>query len=182
MPRWVTGIIIGAGVLLIACASFAYVLRHRADSAVAREIASVVAPQVVASISPSDIALGQLVLTEDDLDINNALSLDGSCGFTLSNDGTQIYGVTTEITPAGITFDCASINTYSAVPVVEDGRVELTEIESANSLMKFIFSKDSLGKGFEQGVNSALETKGLTPISITLANGTMTILTEKAVS
>src|SRR5262245_14416060 len=179
MPRWLTGIIIGFLVICVACVAIVYLLKNRFDDNVSNEIAEIVATQVVASTNMNSTTLGQLVLTEDDLDINNVMSIDGSCGFQVTNQDTQIYGVTTEITPSGIRFECATVAYYSAVPVVENGRVELTNAEGSGGMMKIIFSKKRIENGVEDGINNALAAEGLKPISLTLENGEMTIITEQ---
>jgi hypothetical protein len=61
--------------------------------------------------------------------------------------------------------------------VIADGRVELTEVEASNRLMDFVISKGNITNGVEQGINSALDAKGLQPTEITLQNGSLTIMT-----
>jgi hypothetical protein len=179
MPRWAAILIIGSLAVCVACGALVYVLWHRTTTVVANEMASVVATQVTGSIRQQDLAIGTIVLTEDDLDVNTVIALDDSCGFNVINSDAEIYGVVTEITPAGITLGCAGA-TYSAVPVVADGRVQLSEMESSNELMRFVISKDKLKDGVEKGINGALEAEGLTPTGLTLQNGSITITTTGA--
>ena len=179
MPRWVVILIVGSLAVCVTCASLGVVFWRRAGSAVSNEMANVIATQVADNIGTRALATGEIVLTEDDLDVNTHTTSDGSCGFNVVNSDAEIYGVTTEITPAGILFGCAGAR-YSAVPVVLDSRVQLTQIETSNGVMDFVFSKDKLKKGVEEGINSALAAKGVTPTGLTLQNGSITILIEGA--
>jgi hypothetical protein len=179
MPRWILGIISGCLVLCVGCgALFLMFLRHE-QTVVAQAMANVIATQVADNIGSRALRTGQIVLTEEDLDVNTAISLDGSCGVNVINSDAEIYGVTTEITTAEIAFSCVDAR-YSAVPVVQDGRVELTEIQGPSGVMRFVFSKDKLKQGFEKGINDALAANGVKPTGITLQSGSVTILTESA--
>jgi hypothetical protein len=180
MGRWVLIIIGGSLALCLGCVVIGvFVVRPRAQSAVASAMADAIATSAAGSISTSALATGELVLTADDLDVNNAISYSGSCGISVTNQETAIYGITTEITPAGIFVGCEGGN-YSAVPVVKDGRVEITEIEVSTGVLKVFLSKNNFEKGMEEGINRALAANKLTPIAITLDDGAMTILTEGA--
>ena len=180
MPRWVIVLIIGFLVICVGCASLGFVFRRWTGSAVSNEMANVIATQVTGNIGVTALAAGEIVLTEIDLDVNTHTIDDGSCGFNVVNGDAEIYGVTTEITPAGITFGCAG-GTYSAVPVVIDGQVHLTEIDTSNAVIGVVLSKDKLMNGVEEGINGALDAKDVTPIEIALESGQLTILTEKTV-
>jgi hypothetical protein len=179
MPRWVAIIIVGSLAVCVTCGSLGFVFWRKAQSSVSNEIASVIATQVADNIGARALATGEIVLTEDDLDVNTFITLDGSCGFNVTNGDAEIYGVTTEITPTGIRFGCAGAM-YSAVPVILDGRVQLTQFETSNVMMNFVISQDKLKKGVEEGINSALAAKGVTPTGLTLRNGSITILIEGA--
>src|SRR5215216_1252357 len=180
MPRWVVIIIVGSLSVCVTCGSLGFLFWRKAQSSVSNEIASVIATQVADNIGTRTLATGEIVLTEDDLDVNTFITLDGSCGFNVTNGDAEIYGIKTEITPTEILFGCAGAR-YSAVPVVSDSRVQLTEIETSSGVMDFAFSKDKLKKGVEEGINSALAAKEVTPTGLTLRNGSITILIEGAV-
>src|SRR3712207_7517331 len=55
-------------------------------------------------------------------------STSDQCGFNVTNNQATIYGVTTDIDPDGVSIFC--IVTYSAVPVISGGRVDLTQVRS----------------------------------------------------
>jgi hypothetical protein len=179
MPRWAVILVVSVLAVCITCVALGFVIRRWTGSAVSTEMANVIATQVTGNIGVSALAAGEIVLTENDLDVNTHTTSDGSCGFNVVNSDAEIYGVTTEITPAGITFSCAG-GTYSAVPVVIDFQVQLTEIEASNVVIGVVFSKDKLMKGVEAGINGALAAKGVTPTGLTLQNGSITILLEGA--
>jgi hypothetical protein len=179
MSRCLTIVIIGSLAVCVSCGALGYFWLRHSTTAVSNEMASVVATQVTGSLGPQDLASGAIVLTEDDLGVNTYITLDGSCGFNVTNGDAEIYGVKTEITPTGILIGCGGAR-YSAVPVVADGRVQLTQIEASNDLMRLVFSKDNLKKGVEEGINNALAAKGLTPTELTLQNDSLTIMTKGA--
>lgn len=179
MARLALIIVGGTLVLCVACAALVVVYWRKAETSVSTEIAHVITTQVEDNIGASALKTGQVVLTEDDLDINTVTSLDGSCGFNVINSDAEIYGVTTEITTTEIAFGCIGAE-YSAVPVIQDDRVVLTNIAASNGVTNFIFSKEKLKKGFEAGINDALAAKGVKPTGITLKNGSMTILMDDA--
>jgi hypothetical protein len=83
----------------------------------------------------------------------------------------------TEIGPAGIALALPGVR-YSGVPVVENGRLELTEVKAANDGRELVLSEDVFERGMEGGINRALHAHQLTPTAIALDEGSMTIRTE----
>ncbi|MEA2525886.1 MAG: hypothetical protein QOF73_3113 [Thermomicrobiales bacterium] len=180
MPRWVVIVIVAPLALCVTCASLGYfVLLPRMRGAVAKEMANAVATSVSSSIVPGEFPTGRLVLTAADLNVNNEF-VPGECGFQVTNDGTRIYGVVTQISPSGIALVCGV--TYSAVPVVENGRVELTQVVVSRGAANFVLPKGKFAEGMENGINRALESNGLTPAAIALQHDSMTIMTNRVAS
>jgi hypothetical protein len=180
MARLAAIILGGTLVLCVACGTLVYLFWNHEQTVVAQKVANVIATQVADNFGTSALETDQIVLTEDDLDVNTSIALDGSCGFNVTGGDAEIYGVTTEITPSKIAFGCAGESMYSAIPVVHDGRVELTKFKTSSIITEIIFSKGKLKMGVEKGINDALAAKGVKPVGITLERGSMTILTEGA--
>jgi hypothetical protein len=192
MPRWALILIVAPLAMCVGCASVGYFVvvpwaRARLNegrSDVTREMEDAVylsvSRRIEASEPPSGGLVGgdELVLGEADLNVNNTVRPSGS-GFETGTGGTRIYGVVTQISPAGIALLLPGV-IYSGVPVVEGGGVELTRIEASADVLGFIISEDIFEQSLEGGINRALERRGLRPVSITLETGSMTIKIEPA--
>src|SRR5262245_64478565 len=119
MPRWVPIVIVAPLALCVTCAvvgSVVVVPRIRTaisktQTSVANAMADAVATSVGANIAASTRPPGEFVLAPADLNVNNAAGDPGQCGYETGTPGTRIYGVETEIGPAGIAIVC--IATYS---------------------------------------------------------------------
>ncbi|MGH2558237.1 MAG: hypothetical protein ACRDJH_04165 [Thermomicrobiales bacterium] len=180
MPRWALILIVAPLALCVSCASIGYlVVWPRVQASVSDPLAETMADAVFTSVSgriaASAFQSGDLVLTAADLDVNNTV-VPGEAGFETSTDGAWIYGVVTKISPAGVTLLLPGV-TYGGMPVIEESRVELTEITAADNLLGFVLTEDVFEQGMEEGINRALDEHGLTPTAITLRHGSMTILT-----
>lgn len=194
MRGCVLGITIGSLALCMAVAAFGIFVAwpklrtavSESQAAVTAEMADAVFLSVSRRIQASEIPAGgqiggnELVLTATDLNVNNVV-VPGEVGVETGTFGTRIYGIVTEIGVEGISLELPGV-TYSGVPVVEDGRVELTQIQAGDDVLGFIFSEDIFEQSMEEGMNRALEAHALRPISISLRHGSMTILTERAVT
>jgi hypothetical protein len=181
MRRCCLWIVVASLGLCVGCAGLGYFLAlPRFQSAAADQMAEAVATSVADRIAASTGAAGTLVLRGADIDVNNDSA--SGCGINVDNSGTRIHGVETEISSSGITLRCAESDdlAYSAVPVVEDGRVVLTEVTTSSNWMRFLLPSDKFARGVEAGLNQALEARGLRPVSITLRSGSMAIVTEAA--
>jgi hypothetical protein len=181
MRGWMVGCLVAPLTLCVVCVSLGYfVALPWARTSVSKQMANAVATSVAGSIDAGAAASGKVVIAEDDLNVNNEHS-SGECGANVSTSGTTIHGVVTRITPAGITLACAWAPevAYTAVPVVEAGRVELTDIKPSSGTLGFIFTERNVEQGLERGINRALEAKDLKPIALTLRDGSMTILVDR---
>ena len=67
--------------------------------------------------------------------------------------------------------------TYSGIPEVVAGRVELTGVVSSGDVPRLLLSADGFANGMERGINRALEERALVPTAIKLGAGVMTIET-----
>jgi hypothetical protein len=179
MPRWVW-IIIGTPLALCAICGYLFfaVIKPHFHAALEKEMANAVATSVSESMGTK--VQQPLVITPADLNVNNSES-SGECGFTTSTSGTTIYGVRTGIDRSGITIVCGGM-TYSGKPIVKDGRVDLTEVKVSSGAVGILFPKESFETGMENGINRALEARGMTPTQLTLYDGWMTIRTESSTS
>ena len=65
------------------------------------------------------------------------------------------------------------------MPVIENGRVALTQITAGDDLLGFFFSEETFEKSLEDGINRPLAARGLTPVSLTLRQGSMTIRVQE---
>jgi hypothetical protein len=180
MRGWVVGCLVAPLTLCVVCAGGGYFAALPwARSNVSKQIANTVATSVASSIEESGLVSGKFVITEEDLNVNGEQSF-GDCGVNITNSDTAIYGVVTQITPGGITLACAWEPgvAYTAVPVVEADRVELT-VEASSGTLGFLFTKRNVEQGLEGGINRALDAKGLRPIALTLHDGSMTFLVDR---
>jgi hypothetical protein len=183
MPRWALVLVVTPLVLCVGCAVLGYVVVWpRLRSSMSDSLAETMADSVFASLSDriatSAPRSGELVIRPVDLDVNNA-EVPGEAGFETGTSGTRIYGVVTEISPAGIALLLPGV-TYSGVPVVRGGRVELTEIEAADNLLGFALTEEVFERSLEEGINRALDAHGLTPTAIALGAGRMTLQLQSA--
>jgi hypothetical protein len=133
--------------------------------------------KVSRAIMGNPVTGGVIVIEERDLDINSA-------GISPHASGATIYGMQTEITPDGIEIGSPKARhdqQYSAQPVIANGRVELKD-DDRSWIDPFYGSSDRRGviNGLENGVNQALDSKGLRPVSLSLSDGSLSIQTEPA--
>lgn len=193
MPRWVLVLVIVAPLALcVGVASLGYVVvrpliktvQAELQSAATNEMAESVFRSVSRRIEESDRAThgqtgtGALVLSANDLDVNNA-TVPGEMGIEVGSGGARIYGVVVEISPAGIALVMPGV-TYTGVPVVKDGRVDLTRIRASDDALGFVFSEEMFEESLEGGINRALARYRLRPTSVTLRHGSMIVQTEPA--
>lgn len=196
MPRWAIVLTVVPLGICLGCVVLGFIaFRHVVDEVVpdlqddvSDEMAAVLSEYVSRRIEASARAAGgldavdKLVFRPVDLNVNNLLvsSAPGApseVGIETGPEGTVIYGIETRISPSGVTLVLPGV-TYSAVPVVEEGRIELTEIEAGENLLGFIFSDESFEQAIEGGLNDALRDHGLVPVALSLRSGLMTVDVE----
>jgi hypothetical protein len=149
---------------LVACGLLYFVGLPRIQDRIADDFEEGVAT-VVADAAPGS---GTFVITEEAL--NDKLS-----------DDVENSDVVAEITPNGISIDLSIEESgdrevgYSAVPVVEDGKFALTDVEAHDGFMERFLPKNKLADAVEDGVNGVLAENNLELTNITLGDGQMTL-------
>jgi hypothetical protein len=158
---------------LVACGLLYFVGLPRVQDRVAddfQEGVSTVVAQGIANAAPGS---GTLVITEEQL--NAQLS-----------DDVENSDVVSQITPDGISIQLQfDENTnrevgYSAVPIAEDRKLVLTQVEARDGFMERFLPKGKLADAVEDGVNDVLADHNLELTSIDLEDGQMTLTTVPA--
>ena len=193
MPRWAMGLVILAPMALcLGAAALGYVVvwpwikstHAENQAATTDEMAESVFRAVSRRIAESDLSTGgqggtgTLVLTANDLDVNNA-TVPGEMGIEVGQGGARIYGIVTEISPAGIALKLPGV-TYTGVPEVKNGRVELSRIQTRDDVLGFVLSEEIFEESLEGGINRALARHRLRPTSVTLRHDALIVQTESA--
>ena len=187
MPTWAKVLIVVPFAFCVSCGALGYFVvwpRVKPDATegwlnVADEMTEAVDGAVARRIRASDLTPNgadghdNLILREADIDVNNANAGD-QVGIEYSSEGTRVFGIETRIGSSRIAIVLPGV-TYSAVPTVLDGRMELTSIESDDDLLGFLFTRESFERAIEDGVNGALHDAGWVPVSLSLRTGLMTI-------
>lgn len=185
MRRWLFGCLVVPLVLCLGCVGIAYVAGlPRVHDAVADEVADTLEGKILRGTTEAEVARGRIEITADELDIdNNPSSTD--VGINVTNNGTEISGFSTEITADEIRVIGGDPDdlTYTAVPAVVDGRIELSGVDAGPgrwNIITLFLPEDAFEEGVENGINGALGAQGLRAVDVTLSNGAMTIGTEPA--
>lgn len=88
----------------------------------------------------------------------------------------SVEDVIIRITPAEIEFGFTTGEqdvSYSGGVAAEDGKLVLTDFESNNDALEFIFPADRMAEAIEDAVNNYLEENNLRLADVTLAEGEM---------
>src|SRR5215204_6450464 len=187
MPRWAIVLTVAPLVLCLGCVVVGVLVARRVfedavpkvQDNVSAEMTAALSGDVSRRIEASARAAGgigevdEVVLRASDLNVNTS-QIPGEVGIETSPDGTHVYGVETQISSEGITLLFPGV-TYSAVPILVDGRIELTQIEDSGNLLGFMFPDESFEEVIEAGIDDALRDHGLTPVSLMLRSGSMAI-------
>ena len=187
MPRWAIVLTVVPLLLCLGCGIFGFFLVREGAEEIVPEVrgnvsaamAGALSDRISTRIDALARAAGgigeveEIVLRPVDLDVNTD-HVPGEAGIETGTDGTHIYGVETQIGPGGITLAFPGV-TYSALPILVDGRIELTRIEDSGNMIGFLFPEESFEEVMEGGINGALRRHGLTPVSLMLRSGAMTI-------
>jgi hypothetical protein len=158
---------------LVACLLGYFVGLPRIQDRVADDFQEGVSTVVAQGIANSAPGSGTLVITETDL--NAQLS-----------DDVQNSDVVSQITPDGISINLEFDESqdrevgYSAVPVAEDGKLVLTQVDAQDGFMERFLPKDKLADAVEDGVNDVLAEQDLELQTIDLEDGQMILSTVPA--
>jgi hypothetical protein len=182
MPRWLTIILIALLFCVVAGVVGGRMLLRRVQSELSEPIEIAIADSVEQSVSQAIqtqlLANGELALSAADLDVNTHESFAGEAGFEVTGNDAVIYGAITSIRDNALSVTLVDME-FSAVPAVENGRIELEESTFDKGVLGFVLSGDAFEQGLEAGINDALAGSGLTPVEVRLNAGGMTITTEQ---
>ena len=95
----------------------------------------------------------------------------------------SVEDVIIRITPTEIEFGFTTGEqevTYSGGVAAEDGKLVLTDFESNNDALQFIFPADRMADAIEDAVNNYLEDNNLRLADVTLAEGDMILDVQRA--
>jgi hypothetical protein len=178
MARWIVGCTVSLLLLCISAGAISYfvavprVQHHLGDSlttAMSRELTT----SVFEGIETNGITNGRVVIHPSDLDVNTE-DRPGEAGFEVTDDGSIVYGGEMAIDESGITLSFMNA-TYSGSPVIEDGGLVLTAVQSTSGAFDLFYDDDAFEATVEQGINDALAARNLIPVAVTLAPGAMWI-------
>ncbi|MGI8476556.1 MAG: hypothetical protein ACR2OO_09335 [Thermomicrobiales bacterium] len=187
MPGWLVAVLVSFFLLCVGGGSLGHFVVLPKIRTTLAEQQAVVSDQLAESVKGSiSDALdrsanarpdGIVGLEADDLDANNAVDA-GRSGITTGTGGASIFGSLTEIDARGITLSFGDAAGYSAVPAVVGGRIDFTQATMSGKVLGVLLTKDGFERGMENGINGALDLHRLTPVSITLHAGRLTIVTK----
>ena len=125
---------------------------------------------------PSTVEAGQIVITEDQLhrallDADEREDNFNASGYAIQIEDGKVMIINDDRDISDDDFVIAS-----AVPVVEDGEIKLTERGGAVRLFKF--ARDAIAEEIEEQTAQIFEASGVRPVSLTAENGRLTIVTE----
>jgi hypothetical protein len=99
-------------------------------------------------------------------------------------DSDNIDDIVISITPQGFEFGLATAGdqdtTYTGVPVVENGKLRMEDMQTSSDFFDFLFPPKDLAKAIEDGVNNYLEANDLELDSLELEEGQITLVTVAA--
>ena len=95
--------------------------------------------------------------------------------------GVEDYAFTAENGEVSVTFGSQGQEFgYSGTPVAENGRLELTNVESVGGgFLDQFFPADKMAGAIEGGVNNYLETQGLELVSVSAENNELVLETRE---
>lgn len=169
-------LLITAGLVLALCVACVFVgyfvaiprVKEGVQDGVNEAVSTYVAPQIAGlGIAP---AAGTYTLSEDAVN-NQILGSDAS-----------LQDLRFEITPAGLELHFGEQGqdvSYTAQVSAVDGKLQI-ENADLSGIPTWIVPADAISKGFEQGLNNYLAENNLVVSSVTLQDGSMTLVLEGA--
>ena len=123
------------------------------------------------AIAESPDENGSIQIRDADLSVNNAV-VAGEAGWESGTSGTVVYGIDLSIGPDGIKLGIDDRVMYSGVPVVMDGRLELTKVQTHdNQVFGMVLSEEEFERMIETGMNEAFASHHLVPTDVSLRDG-----------
>lgn len=164
------------GLCLLVCGLGYFValprVRESARNEIRDAIGTVVAQQIPAV--RGTVEAGSYTLNEADI----------QQGIAENFDIQTVEGVLIRIEPERIAFVLSAEGgeeiTYSGVPTVVNGRLEMNEMSSSEGFLDVLFPAGELGRAVEEAFNTYLDQNGLDIESIELTDGALTIVTVPA--
>lgn len=165
-----------AGLTLVCCLLLWFVGLPRLQDSIADGIQEGLATEVAQQLGASGARLepGTHTLSVADLEreLQTSSGTDNVDNITFTAENGQLR---LELDSQGQGFG------YTAVPVAQDGRFELSEVDSTgDTFLDRIFPPDKLAGAVEGGVNSYFESQGLAITSVTAENGELVFETTNA--
>lgn len=170
------GLLIFAGLLLALCVGCAFLgyfvavprFKHGVETGVQEAVSTYVVPEIAgAGIAPT---AGTYTLTEDA--INRQLEAGG----------TNLQDMRFAITPNGLELrfgDQGQNISYTAQVSAVDGKLQIEGAE-LSGVPTWIVPTDAISRGIEDGVNTYLAEHNLVVTSVTLQDGSMTLVLADA--
>jgi hypothetical protein len=161
------------GLCLVACGFGYFVGLPRFQDNARDEIRDAISTEVAQQIPSTGGTAepGTYTLNESELQEGLAENLDVQ----------NVDNLLVQITPTGLAFvidtDSGTDVTYSGFPVAANGRLEMTNMESSEGFLDFLFPADELGKAIEDAVNTYLAQNNLQLDAVELADGELTLVT-----
>lgn len=177
-PSWL--IAVTASIFLCVCGG-CLVGGIKLRGAGARDIDQAINPMISAQISGNSVAGGSMRIYEPDLDINNE-TRPTEAGIETGTGGTSIYGFETQITSDEIVIETPG-STFMHIetkPSVKNGRIDLQYHHSWRNFLSITGFGKGIISGIENGINHALERRGLKAVSVTMNEGFFIIETIPA--
>lgn len=129
----------------------------------------------VEAIGAGNDGQGDVRLHDRDLSVNNT-AVVGEAGWETGTSGTVVYGFDLLITTTNLSLGIEGKPMLSGVPVIVDGRLELTDVEVIDdSSFAVILNQEDFEQVVEGGLNDALAAHDLTPTGLSLRDGVMII-------
>lgn len=165
------------GLCLVACALLYFVGLPRFRDSAREEMQNVIGTAVARQIpapAGGQVEPGTYTLTEADLEGE----IQGNV------DVQNVDDLNLELTPGTISFviqtDQDQDVNYSGNPVAENGRLVMTNMESSDGFLNWIFPADDLGQAIEDAVNEYLTVNDLQLASVEVTDGELTLETVPA--
>lgn len=116
----------------------------------------------------------QLALREADFDVNTEERF-GHAGWEVTSTGIAIFGVRIQVTDRGLTITAPGPAIFIGSVEIDQGRITLESPSTPKIEVTQLYGQQAIASVIERGLNDALKSHGLAPVSVDLATGVMTI-------
>lgn len=173
-------IVVGAvsALLLLCCVLLFFVGIPRVQNGVVDTFSEAISTEVAQQIDDAPGTLEPGTYTISVSELQNQLSA------TIQNsDTSSTSDFLISVDPSGISVGFTSGSQdfgYSGMPVAEDGKVVIKDMEVDNSFLGWVMPADKMATLIENGLNDYFESRGLAVESIQLGDDEITITTVAA--